>query len=295
MPCRHHPDVETGLSTCYRCGHRYCADCLMEFRGHATCAECKALVIARDDVVPPPRQAGQRYDSPGDDAAEHVVPVALETGREELGAVRALWRTMLDATFHPGRFFEGLDTRRMSWACLVVPCVAQALASLGLAVAWSAGLGTFYLDFVDRAMQEQARRTGGTPFPREQMEQLLNLSFWGGVPMAPINGLLGVFIAAGAVHLYLLVTKQARRPFEQTVRALSYAQAPLAMGIVPILGATVGQVWAVFTSVIATRAVHRTSTGHAVVAVLWPLVAICVCCCVPYAAFIAFVVASSGR
>jgi uncharacterized RDD family membrane protein YckC len=39
--CPNHPEVQSGLQHCARCGVGYCADCLVPVRGRLHCANCK--------------------------------------------------------------------------------------------------------------------------------------------------------------------------------------------------------------------------------------------------------------
>jgi len=41
MACAHHPEVDTGLEPCERCGGSFCPDCFVVLRDRVYCAPCK--------------------------------------------------------------------------------------------------------------------------------------------------------------------------------------------------------------------------------------------------------------
>ncbi len=72
---------------------------------------------------------------------------------------------------------------------------------------------------------------------------------------------------AGLAGLYWLVSRVFASevpPYPNWLRALLFASAPSALGIVPILGGTVGFVYAVVLHVVVIRDLGRISTGSAV-------------------------------
>jgi uncharacterized RDD family membrane protein YckC len=54
MPCAHHPEIETGLERCERCGGEFCPDCFVVLRDRALCAACKVEHVRdlRSGIVP---------------------------------------------------------------------------------------------------------------------------------------------------------------------------------------------------------------------------------------------------
>ena len=107
--------------------------------------------------------------------------------------------------------------------------------------------------------------------------------------VAQITGIVaGAFVFAFAVTLVVLFVFAAiaqsilalqgagRHGFEATLRTLAYAHGSAApFGLVPLIGSTIGAVWAIVISIPGLAAMHETSTGKAAVAVLVPVVACC--------------------
>lgn len=53
MPCRNHPDVDSGLVACSGCAGTFCPNCLVYLQGAPVCGSCKANTLrdARAGVV----------------------------------------------------------------------------------------------------------------------------------------------------------------------------------------------------------------------------------------------------
>jgi hypothetical protein len=86
------------------------------------------------------------------------------------------------------------------------------------------------------------------------------------------------FVAAGVMHLMLLLLGGARRGFEATFRVAAYAHATSLLLLVPFCGLPITLVWRVVTYVIGLAEAHQIGHGKALAAVLLPLVAVCCCC-----------------
>lgn len=54
MACALHPEVETGLERCERCGQAFCGDCFVVLRDRPWCAACKTELVRdlRSGIVP---------------------------------------------------------------------------------------------------------------------------------------------------------------------------------------------------------------------------------------------------
>jgi uncharacterized RDD family membrane protein YckC len=54
MACALHPEVDTGLERCERCGVEFCSDCLVVLRDRPYCAGCKLELVRdlRSGIVP---------------------------------------------------------------------------------------------------------------------------------------------------------------------------------------------------------------------------------------------------
>ena len=106
---------------------------------------------------------------------------------------------------------------------------------------------------------------------------LLFGSFWSlflffiTVPLA----LTGAAVSAGLVTLSARLFNQEAPGFAAWFRALAFAQAPLSLGIVPLVGSFVAMVYVIATSIAAIHSVARLPVGVAiltwVIAMLLPL------------------------
>jgi len=54
MGCAHHPEVDTGLERCERCGGEFCPDCFVVLRDQPFCAACKVEHVRdlRSGILP---------------------------------------------------------------------------------------------------------------------------------------------------------------------------------------------------------------------------------------------------
>jgi hypothetical protein len=72
-------------------------------------------------------------------------------------------------------------------------------------------------------------------------------------------------------HLGVWLLARNRKSIEHTFRAVLYSFGVTSILAIPICGAYAAGIWQIVTMVIGVREVHSTTTGRAVVAVLWPL------------------------
>lgn len=90
--------------------------------------------------------------------------------------------------------------------------------------------------------------------------------------LSPLWLLLGLYIAAGVVHLFLLLVRGARHGFGPTLRVFCFSAGPQLFNVIPYVGPPVGGIWSLVLTVIGLRETHETTTGRALAAVLIPLV-----------------------
>ena len=88
---------------------------------------------------------------------------------------------------------------------------------------------------------------------------------------------IAILIAAGLVHLFLMLLGGAPGGYANTVKAECYSNAPVFLAVIPLCGSIVGYLWAVVLLVIGLTVVHKISTGKAIAALLFPLLICCVC------------------
>jgi hypothetical protein len=140
------------------------------------------------------------------------------------------------------------------------------------------------------------------PFGMERAELQAVLSFmesWMGlvaqVVFGGISVVISVFVAAGILHLMLLMLGGAKRGFEATFRVVCFAEATMLLFVIPVfLIPFCGLVPVVFCLVlyaIGLAEAHGIGGGQATAAVLLPILLFC-CCCAGLAFMFAGAIAS---
>lgn len=113
--------------------------------------------------------------------------------------------------------------------------------------------------------------------------------------IAPVLILIGIFIWAAIVHLFLMIVGGANTGFSSTLRVMCYATTVQVFQVVPLCGGMIGGVWALVLEIIGLAVVHRTTQGKAALAVLLPIVVCCVCVAIALVAFGAAIAAAIGH
>ena len=244
MACRNHPAVLDGIEYCAICAETYCGECVVEFQGKRTCADCKAQIVADLEVGGAPGGAA-------------VMPPWER--RNELGFVGAFFGQCKVVMSEPTAYFERVDTNETRWDSLVFAIIIQVLVAVSTWIFMGLIFGAMF------AGQQEAQAEMFGPFAAAMSPGIFQVLF------APVGAVLGMFIGAGLFHVMLLIMKQAKRPFHQTVRHYCYANAPGVLGVIPIVGGLAG-IWSIVLTVFMIKHVHRTTWGTAVAAVLVPFV-----------------------
>ena len=100
--------------------------------------------------------------------------------------------------------------------------------------------------------------------------------FIGSVILAPIGGVIGVFVVAGIGHLLVrLVVGTTNSGFGATFRVAAYASVTSLVTWIPLIGGLLG-LYGIYLAVVGIREMHATTTGKAVVVVLFPVILIVV-------------------
>jgi hypothetical protein len=106
----------------------------------------------------------------------------------------------------------------------------------------------------------------------------------------PVVFVVMAFIGAGVLHMSLMLvgaTESSEHGFEGTLKVYIYATVAWLALVVPFAGSLVVTLWHLMLQVIGFAAVHKTSQGRALIAVLIPTVLCCVCILGGAAAFTA--------
>ena len=100
--------------------------------------------------------------------------------------------------------------------------------------------------------------------------------FIGSVIFAPIGSAISVFVVAGIGHLLvMLVVGATNSGFGATFRVASYASVTSLVSWIPIIGGLLG-LYGIYLAVVGIREMHQTTTGKAVIVVLFPVILILV-------------------
>lgn len=235
--CPLHDDA-VAVFTCARCGTFGCSTCLFAtVRDDSTCMACARKGLG--EAIPWERA-------------------------KEIGWWRAFWDTVRLSTRRSREFFRTPATH------------GSPLLPLGHAVL-SSTLGMLLTYVVTGA----ALAAGGGAIAAFTSEDVLRsggalLGFYGCAlagmsPLvlfaAPANTLVAVGWAAAAAHGTLAIANKATARFEDTLRAVCYANAPYVWQWVPLVGA-LSYFWMLRTEVIAVRETHGCGTDWALAAVL---------------------------
>jgi hypothetical protein len=197
--------------------------------------------------------------------------------------VNALVETTRQVLGSPGAFFRGMPPSGGMGSPLLYAVV---IGWIGLVVA---GL---YQALFRSIVGSSFAALGDRP---ELASALAWMESWAGFAAQVVFGavfvVIGVFIAAGVLHLMLLLLGGARRDFEATFRVVSYAQATSILFLLPFCGQLIGGIWSLVLYVIGLAEVHQISHGRATAAVLLPVALVC-CCCAAFGFLFAATLAS---
>lgn len=96
----------------------------------------------------------------------------------------------------------------------------------------------------------------------------------------PVMFVVMAFIGAGVIHLCLMLvgaTEHSEQGFEGTLKVYVYATVAWFAMLVPFAGGLLMSLWHLVLQVVGYTAVHRTTQGRALLAVLIPTIVCCVC------------------
>lgn len=186
-----------------------------------------------------PPYGGQWSPEPWAAGTEAFEPAPWER-LDELGFWRAFSDTWKATCFDPSGFFSRLAPWRLGPAFFYALLVG-AIGSVGNSL-WTA---TIFNPL-----------TGGS-------SGFLVFELFG----ALVGQAVGIWIAAGIVHLGCLLFGAASQGFGATFRVVAYASSPAILGILP-MGSLVGGIWSLVLAIVGLQWMQRTTRLRAVLAVL---------------------------
>ena len=102
------------------------------------------------------------------------------------------------------------------------------------------------------------------------------LAFVGGLVLAPIAGIVGVFLTALVTHLLVMVVVgSGHSGFGATFRIIAYSSVTSLVGWIPFIG-WLASLYRLYLATVGIREMHRTTTGKALLVVLLPAILILV-------------------
>ncbi len=170
---------------------------------------------------------------------------------EDLGFLEAVGATLRQTLFEPVRFFSSM------------PIVGGWLQPLLYAIL----IGTIgnLSGYVVSSLFE-------FPF-MSQVKPTIGKTLLFGVLIPLLVG-LGTILWSVILHGSVFLFGAKNKPFEATVRIVSYSTSPDIFNFIPTLGWIIAAGWKLVLIVIGVREVHKTSTGRAVLVTLFPFLLI---------------------
>ena len=164
-----------------------------------------------------------------------------------LEAAATTWK---ESVFHPTSFFKRMP-REFDFGWVLGYYLVIGVIGAGLGLFWEMVLGP-------SPFSSMMAATGDAPNPAVDFL------------MSPLWLLLGLFVAAGVIHLFLMMFGAAKHGYGATARVFCFAAGPVLFEVVPYVGSMVAGVWGIVITIIGLREAHETTTGRAVAAILIP-------------------------
>jgi NADH:ubiquinone oxidoreductase subunit K/DNA-directed RNA polymerase subunit RPC12/RpoP len=218
----------------------------------------------------PPSQGGGWGGPPSDGGLPS--PFA---DRARLGFVSGFLETWKLVATQPERFFARVRTDQ-TWTAILFGVIASTIGTLfsSIYAYFSSQQALVAIQqMVEKMPEEQAK------FVRMYAHALTGNALVAQVILAPVLTFIGIYVAAGIVHLVLLLLKGGQRGFDATLTAVAYTTGLALLFAVPACGSLIAGVWELVVLVIGLGAIQRCGSGKAAAAVLAPLALACVCCC----------------
>jgi hypothetical protein len=223
-----------------------------------------------DDYTHPPADPYQHPDDPHfDPSLEPGTEPALER-MDEIGFFPAVLETIQQVMLAPGETFEHVKPEGYFLPTLFLAGFTFffGLITMGYGILIELGLESLGMMPQTSPEEQLFGYTGG---------MLLNMVV--GVIQVVVNVfvyILMTLLAAGLIHVVLMMTGDTRYGFETTYRISAYCGAVTqVLFLIPVCGPTVGVVWNIWIMCVGIDRAHDVSTGRAVAAVLTPYLLCC--------------------
>ena len=167
---------------------------------------------------------------------------------------------VLRVVLQPVGFFAGLPRRGSLLNPLVFALICTEIAAIFGGILSLAGAGGSFV----------------AGYGLQMPENLGFGEFIGSVVLAPIGGVIGVFVVAGIAHLLVrLVVGATNAGFGATFRVVAYTSVTSLVSWIPFIGGILA-LYGIYLAVVGIRQMHNTTTGKALIVVLLPVIVIVV-------------------
>lgn len=250
--------------------------------GVQTCPHCGTLVQIDDPNPPTPETLAT---GPGDAGTAPPGPAAMpppdqgETGtrettsppwerRDELGLVGALVETTRMGLLDPTRLFQNMRPTGQGGSAFLYGWLVSTIGAV-VAGLWGLLMPQDFSQLPPEALEALG----------PSVELMKAGAGIGPVLAQPILQAVSLIVWVGIVHVTAMVFGAADKGFDATMRAISYAQAPQIIGVVPVIGPFVGLVWSLGLQIFALMHLQKTTGGKAAAVILVWVLSCCLCLC----------------
>ena len=222
--------------------------------------------------APTPPTAGTPPSSPAPVVAAPAPPSGPRTGlpwenRNGQGVVAAFFETVRLVLTNPGQAFTQMRTSGGFADPLLFGLIG---GSIGVIIYTLLALMMHSLGLFASMASRESALNGMMGFGLGGAMIVFRLI------LTPIFIVIGLFIGAAITHLCLMMIGGARREFETTFRALSFAYGATSLFLIaPCCGGFIFLVWCLVAQCIGLAKAHEIDTGRAVLAVFLPFILCC--------------------
>jgi hypothetical protein len=237
-----------------------CPNCGREFlpvEGQKFCSHCGSA-LDKAEAPQTAHPAAEDFDGEQQSVADSQPPDDREASYcpweeyEKHGLLQGLLETLRLSLFSPVPFFARLPRSGGLLVPLLFALIIETVGGLA---------GYLWGQVLENPFVSQGKMSG-------QMTIVMAL-------LMPLILFFSIVAWSIVLRVSLFLVGGATEDFEATFRTVCYTSGPSVAGAIPIIGTWIAFVWRIYLLIIATREVHRISTGKAVVAVLLPSIACC--------------------
>jgi hypothetical protein len=182
--------------------------------------------------------------------------------RGDLGYFRAFWKTVIEATIFPVRFFSGISAGKN----LAMPLTFYIIITL---LSMALGFSKEYI-FPEKNTISVTEINKFSGEHATIVTQNLNSFSPLMVPVGITMAIIAIFVISGITQLLLRLLGWASNGFEATFRVELYAFTPLILSYFPVV-AYIVPIWSLAISVIGLKQLQKISIRQAIIVELLPI------------------------